>query len=130
VCNDDCCLRSQGTTPLSKQSIAGAFSTRGKVLMYKKQICDARYSKSCGGVMETFENIWENTPLDYMQPIPDGPKDFENENLPLDTEEKVENWLRSVPNTFCSPKTIPEEELQKYLGSVDEEGSYFRWVFE
>ena len=129
VCNDDCCQRYQGTTHLSKQSIEGALNTRGKVLMYKNQICDARYSKSCGGVMETFENIWENTPLDYMQPIPDAPKNFTNENLPLDTEEKVKNWINSVPETFCSPKFIPEEELQKYLGSVDEQGNYFRWDF-
>lgn len=128
VCNDDCCQRYQGTTYLSQQSIKGAVATRGQVLMYNKQICDARYSKSCGGVMETFENLWEDTPLDYMQPIPDA-KDFKNENLPLDNEEKVENWLRSVPDTFCSPHTIPENELKKYLGSVDEEGNYFRWEF-
>ena len=128
VCNDDCCQRYQGTTHLSPQSIEGAVATRGQVLMYKNQICDARYSKSCGGVMETFENLWEDTPVDYMQPIPDA-KNFENENLPLDTEEKVENWLRSVPDTFCSPHAIPENELKKYLGSVDEEGSYFRWEF-
>ena len=129
VCNDDCCQRYQGTTHLSKQSIIGAVNTRGQVLMYKEQICDARYSKSCGGVMETFENIWEDTPLDYMQPIPDAPQGFENPNLPLNSEEKVANWINSVPNTFCSPNTIPEDELQKYLGSVDDEGSYFRWNF-
>jgi len=130
VCNDDCCQRYQGTTHLSAQSIEGAVATRGKVLMYKGEICDARYSKSCGGVMETFENVWENTPLDYMQPLPDAPKDFTNENVPLNSEEKVEKWLTSVPNTFCSPHAIPEKELKKYLGSVDEEGSYFRWEFK
>jgi len=129
VCNDDCCQRYQGTTHLSKQSIIGAMNTHGLVLMYKQQICDARYSKSCGGVMETFENIWEDTPLDYMQPIPDAPKDFQNPNLPLDTETKVEEWINSVPNTFCSPHAISEKELKRYLGSVDEEGSYFRWEF-
>ena len=129
VCNDDCCQRYQGTTFLSEQSVKGALNTRGKVLMYNNQICDARYSKSCGGVMETFENIWEDTPLDYMQPIPDGPKDFENSNLPLNSEEKVKNWLNSTPETFCSPKIIPEDELQKYLGSVDEKANYFRWTF-
>ncbi|MFP4548099.1 MAG: SpoIID/LytB domain-containing protein [Fidelibacterota bacterium] len=130
VCNDDCCQRYQGTTHLSKQSIEGAMNTRGKVLMYNGDICDARYSKSCGGVMETFENVWEDTPLDYMQPLPDAPENYENANLPLDSEEKVRNWIETVPNTFCSPHTIPEDELKKYLGSVDEEGSYFRWEFE
>ncbi len=129
VCNDDCCQRYQGTTHLSEQSIEGALNTRGKVLIYDNQICDARYSKSCGGVMETFENVWEDTPLDYMQPLPDAPENFNNINLPLDSEEKVEKWLTSVPHTFCSPHTIPEKDLHKYLGSVDEEGSYFRWEF-
>ena len=130
VCNDDCCQRYQGTTHLSSQSIEGALATRGNVLIYNGKICDARYSKSCGGVMETFENVWENTPLDYMQPIPDAPKDFTNSNLPLDNDEKVANWINSVPETFCSPKVIAEEELKKYLGNVDEEGQYFRWQFE
>ncbi|MBN2281828.1 MAG: SpoIID/LytB domain-containing protein [Candidatus Marinimicrobia bacterium] len=129
VCNDDCCQRYQGTTHLSNQSIEGAMNTRGQVLMYKGDICDARYSKSCGGVMETFENIWEETPLDYMRPLPDAPQDFENPNLPLDSESKVRQWISSVPNTFCSPHAISEKELKKYLGSVDEEGSYFRWEF-
>ena len=129
VCNDDCCQRYQGTTHLSKQSIVGAMNTYGQVLMYKGQICDARYSKSCGGVMETFENIWEDTPIDYMQAIPDAPKNFKNPNFPLDTENKVEQWIKSIPNTFCSPHAISEQVLKKYLGSVDEEGSYFRWEF-
>jgi len=129
VCNDDCCQRYQGTTHLSDQSIKGAMNTYGQVLMYHGQICDARYSKSCGGVMETFENIWEETPIDYMQAIPDAPKDFQNPYLPLDNEKKVVEWIKSVPNTFCSPHSISERELKKYLGSVDEEGSYFRWEF-
>ena len=130
VCNDDCCQRYQGTNNLSELSIQGALNTSGQVLMYENQICDARYSKSCGGVMETFENVWEGDELPYMQPLPDAPSDFDDHNLPLDSEEKVKNWIDKVPETFCSPKVIPEDDLKKYLGSVDEEGHYFRWEFQ
>lgn len=130
VCNDDCCQRYQGTNNLSEQSIKGAQNTYGQVLMYDEEICDSRYSKSCGGVMETFDNVWGGQSLPYMKPLPDAEDDFSNDSLPLDSEEKVKKWIDSVPKTFCSPKTIPEDELQQYLGSVDEEGSYFRWTFE
>ena len=130
VCNDDCCQRYQGTNNLSEQSILGAMNTFGQVLMYDSEICDSRYSKSCGGVMETFENVWRGDSLPYMKPIPDAKENFSNPNLPLNSEEKVENWINSVPETFCSPKIIPEDELKQYLGSVDEEGHYFGWQFE
>jgi len=129
VCNDDCCQRYQGTTFLSDVSIQGALSTYGKVLMHSGQICDSRYSKSCGGIMETFENVWGGEPLPYMQPLPDAPPDFNDPALPLDSEEKVKDWITKVPQTFCSPHIIPEEDLKQYLGSVDEEGHYFRWEF-
>jgi len=129
VCNDDCCQRYQGTTHLSRQSIEGARNTFGQVLLYDQRICDARYSKSCGGVMETFENVWSGPALPYMQPLPDAAQDFQHAALPLDTEEKVRQWIEDLPRTFCSSKMIPEDELQKYLGSVDEKGTYFRWQF-
>ncbi len=129
VCNDDCCQRYQGTTFLSDLSIQGALSTYGKVLMYAGRICDARYSKSCGGVMETFEKVWGGKPLPYMQPLPDAPPEFDDSALPLNSEEKVNAWITKVPETFCSPHFIPEEKLKQYLGSVDEEDNYFRWKF-
>ena len=59
VCNDDCCQRYQGIGNLTAQAIAGSDHTRGQVLVYEDEICDARYSKSCGGMTERFENIWD-----------------------------------------------------------------------
>jgi len=127
VCNDDCCQRYQGTTFLTDQSIKGAYNTFGQVLMSDNKICDARYSKSCGGIMETYENVWEDTPISYLQGIPDAPANFQHESLPMNTEEKVEKWILDTPESFCSSLTIAEEELPKYLGGVDDEGKYFRW---
>jgi len=129
VCNDDCCQRYQGINNLTMHSIQGAKNTRGKVIIYDKKICDARYSKSCGGMMERFENLWEGEPLPYMQNIPDMPKQS-NFNVDLTKEENATDWIFSNPKTFCSPHTIDEKELKQYLGNVDEESKYFRWKEE
>ena len=127
VCNDDCCQRYQGINNLTAQSKAGAMNTRGRVLMYDSKICDARYSKSCGGIMEKFENLWEGKALPYMQNIPDAEEKF---NVDLTKEQEMKKWVNSVPHTFCSPHYIPENQLKKYLGNVDEEGKYFRWTIK
>ena len=124
VCNDDCCQRYQGINDLSPKALETALRSRGKVLISEGRICDARYSKSCGGVTERFENLWEGKSLPYMVNQVDG-KDIP---LPdLTQESPFETWVHSVPDTFCSPHHIPENELAKYLGKVDEGGKYFRW---
>ena len=130
VCNDDCCQRYQGTTFLTEQSVQGALNTYGHVLMYENKICDARYSKSCGGVMESFDAIWDGAPVPYLQVVADAAQDPPEWRKPLSEEQNFEYWVNHVPDTFCSPHTIPEDELKKYLGSVDEEGHYFRWEQE
>ena len=127
VCNDDCCQRFQGINHLTAHSKKAAKNTRGQVLMYRNKIVDARYSKSCGGVMERFENLWENTPKDYMQNISDAPNDF---GVDLTQELQLKKWVRSTPKSFCSPHYIKEEELHKYLGNVDVQSNYFRWKIE
>jgi len=127
VCNDDCCQRYQGTGNLSTQSINGAQKTAGQVLMYKNQICDTRYSKSCGGVMETFATIWGGNDKPYLQSIPDAAQDFSHNALPLSSEVAVKSWIDATPHSFCSAITVPEASLKQYLGNVDEQGKYFRW---
>jgi SpoIID/LytB domain protein len=130
VCNDDCCQRYQGSGNLTSQSIAGVRSTSGQVLLYKNKICDARYSKSCGGMMESFRTIWPGSELDSIKTIPDAARGFTHPSLPLTTEDKVQQWIDDTPEAFCSSKIIDEANLKKYLGSVDEEGKYFRWQVE
>ena len=127
VCNDDCCQRYQGTTFLTEQSLRGALNTFGQVLTYNDKICDARYSKSCGGVMESFDTIWGGEPLDYLQVKADSLSEPAEWQKPLSDEKNLEKWINSSPETFCSQAVVPEEDLPKYLGSVDEKGKYFRW---
>ena len=127
VCNDDCCQRYQGTTFLTEQSLKGALNTFGQVLIYDDTICDARYSKSCGGIMESFDTIWGGRPLDYLQVKADSLDEPAEWHKPLSDESNFEQWINSSPETFCSPAVIPEANLTQYLGSVDEQSRYFRW---
>lgn len=129
VCNDDCCQRYQGLNNVTETSRLGAKSTRGMVIVSDGKVCDARYSKSCGGKMEVFENLWENTPLPYMQSLPDMPEG--NEVPDLTIEKNARKWILSDPKkAFCSSTTVPENELKKYIGACDDEGEYFRWTVE
>ncbi len=72
VCADDHCQRYQGITKASTAQVREAIrTTRGQTLVSDGEICDARFSKCCGGVMETFENCWENEPKKYLQGLAD-----------------------------------------------------------
>ena len=67
VCADDHCQRYQGITRANNTHVEEAISqTRGQVLMYGDEICDARFSKCCGGETEEFQYCWENTPKPYL----------------------------------------------------------------
>ncbi len=127
VCNDDCCQRYQGTGNLTTPSIQAAENTRGQVLLFQDRICDARYSKSCGGISERFSAIWGGQDHDYLQVRPDTDPAVAGAINELDSEQRVIDWINQTPLSFCSSSTIPEKELKKYLGNVDEEGKYFRW---
>ena len=129
VCNDDCCQRYQGTGNLSVHAMAGARNSCGQVVLYDQKICDARYSKSCGGMMETFDTIWGGKNLPYLQNRPDAESGLTTVIPDLTNEPNVREWIDSVPQAFCSSHLVPEASIKKYLGSVDEEGTYFRWEF-
>lgn len=109
ICNDDCCQRYQGMAHCTDASIQSADATFGEVIMFDDRICDARYSKSCGGISENFEHVWDGDPVPYLVSIVD-----EDEN--------------GVP--FCSPEIVSETSLKTYIGNVDEKGQYFRWTYE
>ena len=124
ACNDDCCQRYQGVNNLTESAVAAGQSTHGKVLIYYHQICDARYSKSCGGITENNENVWSEEPKPYLRSIQD------SEGIPppmLHNSIGQKSWFLSNPACFCSPDHVPEDELAAYLGNVDEKGNYFRW---
>jgi len=124
ACNDDCCQRYQGINNLKASAKEASESTRGQVLIFYHDICDARYSKSCGGITENNENIWSGDAKPYLRSIQD------SEGVPpamLHNAIGRKSWFLSKPNCYCGPKYVPENELNNYLGNVDERGNYFRW---
>ena len=125
VCADDHCQRYQGvtkqSTPLVKQVVV---QTHGEVLTYNGTICDARFSKCCGGVTEAFENVWEPIAHPYLQ----GKADFtDNASLPdLTLEEQAGAWIRSAPPAFCN--TQDAVVLRQVLNDYDREtADFYRW---
>ena len=72
VCADDHCQRYQGITRASSPAVAEAIkATRGQVLMSEGELCDARFSKCCGGQTEEFQYCWENISKPYLVSVSD-----------------------------------------------------------
>lgn len=72
VCADDHCQRYQGLTRVTGETVKKVIdSTWGQVLMYGGALCDARFSKCCGGVMESYSTCWDDKEMPYLQALPD-----------------------------------------------------------
>jgi SpoIID/LytB domain protein len=126
VCSDDHCQRYQGITKiLSKQAEEAVRETRGMVITFKDEICDARYSKACGGITEEFETAWDDKQAPYLTSISDAPVSHQ----PIITEEEASAWILSEPEAYCNTKD--EGLLKKTLPGFDRETkSFFRWRVE
>ena len=128
VCADDHCQRYQGITRESTQKVREAIgATFGQVLMYDGKLCDARFSKSCGGVFEQFENCWEPKHYDYLVARRDSasPMDFPD----LTVEENARKWILEAPEAFCN--TTDKQILSQVLNSYDQETvDFYRWKVE
>lgn len=127
VCADDHCQRYQGITRQSTTLVEQAVAeTRGMMLMYDGKICDARFSKSCGGISETFENAWEPVVHPYLQSIIDNPEVPEGFETDLVSESAAEKWIRSAPGAFCN--THDKQVLSQVLNDYDlETTDFYRW---
>ena len=101
VCADDHCQRYQGITKQTKQQAREAVrQTKGEILMSGKEICDARFSKCCGGVTEEYRYCWENI------------------NKP---------YLVSIQDPYCN--TTDESVLRQVLNNYDQEThDFYRWT--
>ena len=134
VCADDHCQRYQGITRAStdivKQAIA---ATRGQVLTSDGKICDARFSKCCGGAFEEFQYCWEDIKYHYLAKQ----RDYRTENgkadngtLPdLTREVEADRWIRTSPKAFCN--TTDKKILSQVLNNYDQETTdFYRWKVE
>ena len=124
VCADDHCQRYQGitkeTTPKAREAVG---ATRGQILSSGGAICDARFSKCCGGATEEFQYCWENLSKPYLSAV----RDSKDTALPdLTIEENAERWIRSNPESFCN--TTDAHVLKQVLNDYDQETTdFYRW---
>ena len=128
VCADDHCQRYQGITRHSTERVRDAIkATWGEVLTYGGELCDARFSKCCGGVYEEFENCWEPKHYDYLEARRDGEDEM---NFPdLTKEAAAEEWILTSPKAFCN--TTDAQILSQVLNNYDQETTdFYRWTVE
>ena len=128
VCADDHCQRYQGITRESTVTVRDAIrATWGQVLTYDGVLCDARFSKSCGGVFEQFEYCWEPKHYHYLQARRDGAEPM---NFPdLTIEGNAREWILNAPDAFCN--TSDKNILSQVLNSYDQETTdFYRWKVE
>ncbi len=130
VCADDHCQRYQGITRASTDAVKKAIeATRGELLTYKNKICDARFSKSCGGASETFENCWAPKHHPYLTKVIDNPTEPEGFEMDLTVEANAYNWIRNNPEAFCN--TSDKKILEQVLNNYDQETTdFYRWEVE
>ncbi len=126
VCSDDHCQRYYGITKsVSRQAEEAVRETCGVVITYRDEICDARYSKACGGLTEEFDTAWENKRVPYLKSVSDASVPYS----PIGTEEEAFRWIFSEPEAYCNTKD--ERLLEKILPDLDRETKgFFRWRVE
>lgn len=134
VCADDHCQRYQGITKETSPHVAEAIrQTKGQILMDGDDICDARFSKCCGGVTEEFQFCWEDTPKNYLSSVRDIIQGVKSAGsavpapLPsLQDEAAADAWIRSNPPAFCN--TTDKKILSQVLNDYDQEtADFYRW---
>ncbi len=130
VCADDHCQRFQGVTKVTTQtSVQAIADTRGIVLISDDEICDTRYSKSCGGISESYENVWEPVKYKYLVPVIDYKYEPENLDLNLKDEKNAVEWIKTNVPAFCN--TNDSKILNQILIDYDQETKdFYRWKVE
>ena len=123
-CADDHCQRYQGITRAANPNVRRAVQeTADIVLKYDGNVCDARFSKCCGGVTERFSACWENEDKPYLVPLRD---DVSEQPIELCDEVAARAWIESQPDAFCS--NVDKAVLSQVLNGYDcETADFYRW---
>ena len=128
VCADDHCQRYQGITKATSKHVAEAVqATRGLVLLSDEGICDARFSKCCGGMVEEYRYCWEDEDKPYLKVV----RDNANATVDVDltNESNSDDWIRSNPDAFCN--THDARVLSQVLNDFDQTTTdFYRWRVE
>jgi SpoIID/LytB domain protein len=129
VCADDHCQRYQGISKIhSEKALKAVEETFGEVTVFDGKICDARFSKCCGGLSENFENVWEPVRHSYLTKVVDS--EFSDTTcVDLRLEEEAELWIRNKPQAFCN--TTDQQILLQVLPGFDQQTTdFYRWKVE
>ncbi|WP_424049950.1 DUF4922 domain-containing protein [Prevotella melaninogenica] len=130
VCADDHCQRYQGITKATSPHVEEAIkATRGQLLMNGKEICDARFSKCCGGVSEEYEYCWDNTHKPYLLSVVDNAPLGTAPEIDLTDDKTAQKWILSSPEAFCNTKDAAV--LGQVLNNYDQETQdFYRWTVD
>ena len=130
VCADDHCQRYQGITKATSPHVEEAIkATRGQLLMNGKEICDARFSKCCGGVSEEYEYCWDNIHKPYLLSVVDNAPLGTAPTIDLTDEKTAQEWILSSPEAFCNTKDAAV--LGQVLNNYDQETQdFYRWTVD
>lgn len=129
VCADDHCQRYQGRTRIiSAAAQAAVKDTFGQTLVSEGHLCDARFSKCCGGITEQFETCWQDEHKPYLIALRDS--SINEGALPdLTVEENARQWILSEPKSFCN--SADGNILSESLNGYDlETPDFYRWTVQ
>ncbi len=127
VCADDHCQRYQGIDTISSDSVTGNIKeTRGIILAYKGEPCDARFSKCCGGITEDYRTAWDDVFHPYLVPVVDYYEGMLPNGASLTDEIAVRDFIISPPQAYCN--CGDNEFLKRILNNYDlKTQAFFRW---
>jgi len=126
VCNDDHCQRYHGIGAVNDAARDALAATRGEVLWSAGEVCDARFSKCCGGITECFSTCWQDRDYSYLQPLADCESGHSEFAAPLCDEASVRRFIDARPRVFCN--VTDRRLLATILPDFDyETGDFFRW---
>lgn len=122
VCADDHCQRYQGITKTFSPAASEAVrSTSGEMLLFNGAVCDARFSKCCGGITERYSTAWDDQDIPYLRSLYDGAAQVGTSSL--------EAWIRSSPPAYCNTRN--EDLIRRILPGFDQEtADFYRWRVE
>jgi len=121
LCSDDHCQCYHGKKREQKPSRQAVQNTWGEVITHENEICDARYSKICGGIMEAYQDVWENIKIPYMTSGIDSEKKIE---FPANTEDKARQLIDTKVSAYCNTDLYP---LPPKLAELYSTKDLFRW---
>lgn len=128
VCSDDHCQRYQGLPGEWGEAARAAVEATGGIAICDADgaVCDARFSKCCGGVTEEFEACWQSRHYSYLETVVDAEDNFDIPDL--QTERGMTMWVAATPECYCNVKDkhLLKTQLKEY--DIATTPDFFRWT--